>query len=612
MARIAVILLLVLGASALYAHPFDDRCDMVAEVILLKDAANNKEYLQLQVQYRYETPYASYNEAYLQLDTNRDGKVVRSELTKRFETLANDLTESGVLKVRDEPAVLKARFDKFAFANLDDPDASVDGPNGMPVEKLRIGYFFYFDVEFATSWGPGTHPVEFYLPNRRIMITDPAAQLRAWDDRGAERRAVTSVYYDRTEDRFDRLRFVWDVQEGFSTRATNINPNDKPPDKTDTPPDKTDTTQSAGNPEGKQQLFETDKERRSEAWFDRWVREAYEGLKDPNAGLGVWLTFMGLMLILGGYHAVQPGHGKTLVASYLIGTHGTKTDALFLGVVVTAAHTSGVLLLMGGAWIASEFWPDVMDDPRKSLAEWIALAVGATIFLMGVGLVFKRTGGGHHEHDIFGRHIDGHSHDHDHDHSHDHSHDHGHEHAPVAVAKDEKGPEDSDILEEVVEHSHDHDHSHDHGHSHDHDHSHDHGHSHSHGHHHHHGEELDPSKMTRWEILRLGILGGIVPCPSAFVIGLIFFSAKLYFAGLVMVVVFSFGLAIVLATIGLMLVHSKEYLNRKRKETRSKLYRLLEAKLPVFGALVITLIGTVMVLMAMIRLELIDPAKFTV
>ena len=67
-----------------------------------------------------------------------------------------------------------------------------------------------------------------------------------------------------------------------------------------------------------------------------------------------------------------------------------------------------------------------------------------------------------------------------------------------------------------------------------------------------------------------------------------------------------------LATIGLMLVHSKEYLNRKRKETRSKLYRLLEAKLPVFGALVITLIGTVMVLMAMIRLELIDPAKFTV
>ena len=118
--------------------------------------------------------------------------------------------------------------------------------------------------------------------------------------------------------------------------------------------------------------------------------------------------------------------------------------------------------------------------------------------------------------------------------------------------------------------------------------------------------------MTRWEILRLGILGGIVPCPSAFVIGLVFFSAKLYFAGLVMVIVFSLGLAAVLSTIGLLMVHSKEYMSRKRKETKSKLYRLLEAKLPVFGALVITLIGTIMVMLAMIRLQLIDVAKFTV
>ena len=118
--------------------------------------------------------------------------------------------------------------------------------------------------------------------------------------------------------------------------------------------------------------------------------------------------------------------------------------------------------------------------------------------------------------------------------------------------------------------------------------------------------------MTRWEILRLGILGGIVPCPSAFVIGLIAFSNGWYFSGLIMVTVFSLGLAAVLATIGLLMVHSKEYLSRKRKETKSKLYRLLEAKLPVFGALVITLIGTIMVMLAMIRLQLIDVAKFTV
>lgn len=118
--------------------------------------------------------------------------------------------------------------------------------------------------------------------------------------------------------------------------------------------------------------------------------------------------------------------------------------------------------------------------------------------------------------------------------------------------------------------------------------------------------------MTRWEILRLGILGGIIPCPSAFVIGLIALQQQWYTTGLIMVLAFSVGLAAVLTAIGLALVHSKAYMAKKRKETKSKLYRLLEAKLPVFGALVIAMIGVVMVMFALIRLDLIDPAKFTV
>ncbi|MCB9896024.1 MAG: hypothetical protein H6839_16440 [Planctomycetes bacterium] len=597
MARIAAIVLVALFANALAAHPFDDRCDMVTQLILERDAAKKTESIALQVQYRYETPYASYNEAYLSLDANRDQRVTRDELEARYKQLATDLVATVYLAVRGEKVEVSPNYEKFAFANLDDPDATVDGPKGMSVVNLRIGYFFSFDVNLKTELGAGDYQVEFYLANKRVMVTDPGQQLQAWDDRGPERKAVTTVSYDRTPDRFDRLNFIWDIGEDATSTSIPIKP-----DKT-TEPDKTPPPETGSSEAGKQQLIETDKQRHEEKkWFDRWVSESYEALSNPNAGLSVWLLWMGFMLILGGYHAVQPGHGKTLVASYLIGTQGTRTDALFLGIVVTAAHTSGVLLLMGGAWAASEFWPGLMDDPKKELAEWIALAVGATILLMGFGLVMKRSGGGHHEHDIFGRHVHG---DHDHDHDHEHTH-----------AADSQSPEDSDILEEVhpsagsgqAAHTHDHSHSHDHDHAHGHSHSHDHG----DGHHHHHDHELDPSKMTRMEILRLGILGGIVPCPSAFVIGLIFFSAKLYFAGLIMVIAFSFGLAVVLATIGLMLVHSKEYLNRKRKQTKSKLYRLLETKLPVFGALVITLIGTLMVVMALIRLNLIDPANFTV
>lgn len=118
--------------------------------------------------------------------------------------------------------------------------------------------------------------------------------------------------------------------------------------------------------------------------------------------------------------------------------------------------------------------------------------------------------------------------------------------------------------------------------------------------------------MTRFEILRLGILGGIIPCPSAFVIGLIAFQQQWYLSGLIMVIVFSIGLAAVLAAIGLVLVQGKSYLNQRRKETKSRVYRVLERKLPVFGALVIALIGGAMTLLALIRLELIDPSTFTV
>ena len=579
MARIAAICLIVLCANAVAAHPFDDRCDMVCQVVLERDAKTNVESLSLRVQYRYETPYASYNEAYLSLDANRDQKVTRDELEARYKQLASDLMATIVLTVRDEPASIEPNYQHFDFANLDDPDASVDAGGGMSVVNLRIGYFFDFEVKFKTSFGPGQHPVQFYQASRRVTITDPDQQLQAWDDRKPERKAVTSVRYDTTPDKFDRLNFIWDIADDASSSSIPIKTT-KPVEPEPVAPGKS----------GKQQLLETDKERHDPDSAESTISRAMAQLRDGKADPMVWLAVLATMFLIGSYHALMPGHGKTLVAGYLVGTRGRRSDALFLGIVVTAAHTSGVYLLLGGAWAAREIWPGVMDNPEKQIAEWIALAVGATIFLMGVGLIMKRTSGNaHHEHDIFGRHVHG-----------DHGHDHPH-------ASDEKHPEDSDILEEVHSHDHPHDHSHDHDHNHHHDgHTHDHG----DGHHHHHGA-LDPGKMTRWEILRLGILGGVLPCPSAFVIGLLALQWQMFFSGLIAVLVFSLGLATVLATIGLMLVQSKEYL-AKRSLRRGPIARFLEAKLPVFGALVITVIGVLIVVFAMIRLDLINPTKFTV
>ena len=49
--------------------------------------------------------------------------------------------------------------------------------------------------------------------------------------------------------------------------------------------------------------------------------------------------------MLGAFHALTPGHGKTIVGAYLVGSRGTARHAVFLGLVVTLTHTLGVYLL---------------------------------------------------------------------------------------------------------------------------------------------------------------------------------------------------------------------------------------------------------------------------
>src|SRR3569832_1060206 len=48
---------------------------------------------------------------------------------------------------------------------------------------------------------------------------------------------------------------------------------------------------------------------------------------------------------LGVVHAVSPGHGKTIMAAYLVGARGSSRQAIVLGLAVTVSHTLGVLVL---------------------------------------------------------------------------------------------------------------------------------------------------------------------------------------------------------------------------------------------------------------------------
>ena len=71
----------------------------------------------------------------------------------------------------------------------------------------------------------------------------------------------------------------------------------------------------------------------------------------PQLTIGVVLFGLLVAMTLGAFHALSPGHGKTVVGAYLIGSRGTARHAAFLGLTVTITHTAGVF-----AWVSSPCW----------------------------------------------------------------------------------------------------------------------------------------------------------------------------------------------------------------------------------------------------------------
>lgn len=126
--------------------------------------------------------------------------------------------------------------------------------------------------------------------------------------------------------------------------------------------------------------------------------------RDLTLGLG--LLALLLSLALGAAHALAPGHGKTVLAAYLVGQNGSLRHALAVALTVALTHTAGVLVL--GVLLATSVW----FAPRQ-VYTWLAVASGALIALVGIGLLRRACHvWRHHRQDR-----------HDHDHHH-HHHDH--------------------------------------------------------------------------------------------------------------------------------------------------------------------------------------------
>ena len=94
-----------------------------------------------------------------------------------------------------------------------------------------------------------------------------------------------------------------------------------------------------------------------------------------NGGLVVWAALTALFL--GGAHALEPGHGKTIVAAYLVGHGGHIRHALALGVIVTITHTLGVIAL--GVLVLYAYAYVLPDQ----IVTWLGFASG--VLIAGIG-----------------------------------------------------------------------------------------------------------------------------------------------------------------------------------------------------------------------------------
>jgi nickel/cobalt exporter len=246
--------------------------------------------------------------------------------------------------------------------------------------------------------------------------------------------------------------------------------------------------------------------------------------------MGEAILFLLTSFWLGAVHAATPGHGKTIAASYIVGVRGRPVDALVLGIFVTLAHTSGIVLVAvlavaGSTWLL----------PQR-VETYLAIGTGVLVIAIGCWMLKAQM-------------------------------------RVLAMARMARIRLSESVGDSVPGHRHKHDHadtyadSHGHGRAHPHPHEHFNGHVHEHGHgpHYHshgwglvHTHDLEALTSVRPKLpmlLALGIVGGLLPDPGALAILLAALAKGQLLLGILTVIVFSLGFASVLVVVGLVAAH---------------------------------------------------------
>ncbi len=270
------------------------------------------------------------------------------------------------------------------------------------------------------------------------------------------------------------------------------------------------------------------------------ARDAFTELVSTQH-LSLWflLTAACISIGLGALHALEPGHGKTIVAAYLVGSRGTARHALLLGIVVTVAHTASVFALGAVTLYASRY---ILPE---QLYPWLGLLSGLSIAVLG-GYMFLRRWTRDWTGDWTGEEMD-------------HGHTAGAMHGHWFSTKKPRQPVGSgaapvnDFPAPL-----------------------------------HAGTEATAKPVSLVQLCMLGITGGIIPCPAALVVLLSAFSLHRVGFGFFLISAFSVGLAAVLIGFGMLMVYARRFMTRLEVDGP-----LTRRWLPLVSAMFMTVLGLV-------------------
>jgi nickel/cobalt exporter len=225
-------------------------------------------------------------------------------------------------------------------------------------------------------------------------------------------------------------------------------------------------------------------------------RSRFTELISTQGTLSFWFLFSAALIAagLGALHALEPGHGKTIVAAYLVGSGGTARHAVLLGIVVTAAHTAGVFLLGAVTLYASRY------IVPEQLYPWLGAISGLSVAGLGIFIFLRHWTGETGEH----------------------SHAPGERHSHWFLSIFKRNMFRKNTVGQTTPAS----------------------------------RSVGRALSLR-ELCVLGVTGGIVPCPAALVVLLSAFSLHRIGFGLFLITAFSVGLAGVLVMVGLTMVYTK-------------------------------------------------------